>query len=216
MTPLHTMTLSARILLDRSTPERILSILSQAAGISRQNIEVYDLESQRVLLSHALIPTLLLRRNSFHPWTNSLLVDALNLCKPPPSGDFRRRVFLTQATPRGPNARECINEADLLEIAEQRHGFLRIWIDRMDWTRQIALFRDAEIVLSNATHPVFAALFCGHGAQFGSLGFTTLYPSQVGTFRGLRNSYFTLGTESTARYSANPKAFSTFLDLLCR
>jgi hypothetical protein len=85
----------------------------------------------------------------------------------------------------------------------------------MDWTRQVALFRDAEVVLNNATHPIFSAVFGPHGARYGSLGFKNLHLSQVGTLRQLENANFTVGTESTARYSLDPKAFSAFLDSLC-
>jgi capsular polysaccharide biosynthesis protein len=209
------MNLRLRVLLDQSAPVWFVKILAQAASVSREDIEVYEPNAERVVLSCAIIPTLLLQRNSFHPFTNTLLLEALDTCRPPPSGEDSRRVFLTQGAPRGPAARHCVNEAELLEIAEQRNGFLRVTIDTMDWMRQIALFRDAEIVLSNASDPVYNSLFGSHRVRFGSLGFTSLYPSQAGTLRGFRNAYFTLGTESTARYSVDPEAFSSFLNSLC-
>lgn len=214
-TAVDKMQLPLRVLVDHPAPEWLPRFLKGVAGVAPEDIEFYSPAEERVLLWHALVPISPLGPRGLNPMINQFVEGILRLQKPPADVQQMRRIFLTQRSRRPPSDPECQNEAELVELAARRHGFTPLAIESVGFERQITLFRDAEIVLSNAfPHPP-GIIFCQPETRVGTLGARSLALSQIGALRGFRNAYFTLGIESRSRFSIDLVEFDNFLTVLC-
>ncbi|GAB0115803.1 glycosyltransferase family 2 protein [Acidisoma sp. C75] len=209
------MRLPLLVLVDQPAPEWLPHLLKEVADVPREDIEFYSPAEERVLLWHALAPVSPLGPQGLNPMINQLVERIIRLQKPAADVTQVKRIFLTQRSRRPPSDPECQNEAELVELAVRRHGFTPIAIESVNFERQITLFRDAEIVLSNAFPHAPGIMFCGADARVGSIGARSLGLSEIGALRGFRNAYFTLGIESRSRFSIDPLDFERFLEALC-
>jgi hypothetical protein len=190
--------------------------LQYAAGMDSMDIEYYSPDQEEIVLAEAVIPMNALGSTALNPRLNSIIEEVLLRRQTCPFDPFPRRVFLLQSKGRTSNSRFCANESELVEVASGTFGFHSVSIEDLSWPAQMALFAQAELVVDNSHDKSGAMVFCSKGAIIASVGFQSIYPSKVGTLRGLSNAYFTWGTESSSCYSIDVSAFSNFLETLCR
>jgi capsular polysaccharide biosynthesis protein len=206
-----------RVLLDQAAPEWLLRILDEYLEVRASDIEFFQPEKERVQLHHAIISTTPLRDERFHPATNEMLaalVDRLNIpCLERPL----RRVFIGRSgfsNPAAPN-RTCVNEQNLIDTAVADYGFTSVAIETMSWSQQIALFREAEIVLGVAGSGLHNALFSHPGSRLGSIGVMNLVQSQIGALRGQHNAFLSKDIKLSGRFQVDEETYQAFLERVC-
>jgi len=210
----QSLNLPLRILLDNAAPDWVPNLIRRVWGIGPDAIEIYDPESERVFLQHALLPTNPLGVHGLHPFFDGVINEIAAYERPPSSAPKIRRIFLKQISPNQQPNHGCCNEMDLIQAAAL-YGFMPISIENLSWLGRIKLFSEADIVVNNSDRDMTSALFCRSKTRFASVGFRTILTSEIGTLRNVQNSYFMLGTESSSQYRVELKAFSEFLVRLC-
>jgi capsular polysaccharide biosynthesis protein len=208
--------LTYHILLDRAAPNWLLTIITEELGIDASRLEFFEPDREQVLLRHAIVPTRPLGQERFHPFTNNLidqLVDRLSIKR----ADGPKRVFAARKrfqNPFAPN-RVCVNEQALIDSAASRHGFVPITPEDMSWREQIALFRDAEIIVGQAGSGLHNALFSMTGSRLASIGFMNLVQSEIGAIRQQHNAFLANDIRLSGEFVVDEERFDTFLDRVC-
>lgn len=209
--------LSFRTLLPVQSPAWLLDILDQHLQIPRSAIVFYDPTQEQVALRHAILPAQVLQPGGFHPGANAMidqLIHRLELDRvaPTPARVFAvRRGFYNPSAPY----RVCMNEDRLAEIAAQRHGFVPVAVETLNWREQVALFNRAEIVLGLAGSGLHNAIFARPGSRLASLGVMNAVQSNIGTLRRQHNAFLMTGVEVSGAFSIDEDLFTDFLDAVC-
>ena len=211
----NSLNLPLRILLDRAAPDWIRDLLRDVWSIGEHDIETYDADTERMFLWHALVPTSPFGHGKSHPFLNRLIDEIFARRSSPASAPKHGRVFLTQQSSILQPKRRCINESEIMNLAEQYYGFIPVSVENLGWRARIEVFSQAEIVINNTDQDMTTAILCSPDTRFANLSFRTLLSSEIGTFRGFQSAYFMLGTESVSEYSVVPESFSSFLSVLC-
>jgi capsular polysaccharide biosynthesis protein len=208
--------LTYHILLDRAAPDWLMKIITEDLDIDSSRLEYFEPDREQVLLRHAIVPTRPLGQESFHPFANNLideLVDKL----PIPRGHWPKRLFIARG--RFQNAfapnRICLNEQVLIDSAAKRHGFVPITIEDMSWREQIALFRNADVVVGQAGSGLHNGLFSKPGSRMGSIGFMNLVQSEIGALRRQNNAFLMNNIRLSGEFVVDKRAFDMFLDRVC-
>lgn len=199
------------ILLDAEAPQWLLEILTSDLGISSEDFEFFDASQERVHLKHAILPGRVFIGERIHPIANELLDDFLRGIPLPASE--RRRVFVIRrrfSNPAAPH-RICTNETALAALAEREFGFELVAPEELSWREQIALFRDAEIILGQAGSGMHTALFSKPGSRLASIGFMNLVQPQIAALRGQETGYFTEGLKLAGEFTVDEAAFRRFV-----
>ena len=209
--------LGCRYLLPRSAAPWALRMLQEDIGIAADDIEFYDPATERVRLHQAILPAVTLT-DAFHPAADALLtawLDALAL--PPSPAPEARRLFLTRGHFRNPHSgnRVCTNEAALAEYAATRHGFVAVAMETLPWRAQIALMRQAEIIVGQFGSAMHGALFARPGTRVAVMGFANLVQSQIAALRGQRMAYMTRHIDLAGDFTIDAASFAGFLDQVC-
>jgi hypothetical protein len=141
------------VLLDIATPQWLFKILAEDLGIGPADIELFSPGTEQVLLRHAYVSTRPFQDYLIHPFANTLIGDLLGNLNIPKNPSAPEKIFVSRRNFHNPAAgyRVCVNEANLVSIAEARHGFTSVALETMAWREQIALFQKAKII------PVIAA-----------------------------------------------------------
>jgi capsular polysaccharide biosynthesis protein len=207
----------AALLLDKRTPSWLLEILSKYLSIGHEHIEFFDAKTERVLLREGIFPTRLDRNFGYHPLANALLDETFERLGAPKPATAAPRMFITRRQFSNPAShyRRCVNEDRLIEIAAN-HGFVPIEIERLTWPEQIALFRNAEIVLGLAGSGLHNALFSQSGSKLASIGFMNLTQYEIGALRRQRNAFFTTDVTLAGDFSVDETEYAKLVEILCR
>jgi capsular polysaccharide biosynthesis protein len=203
------------VLLDKQAPGWLLDILTNDLGISTHDFEFFDPSQEQVRLKHAIVPGRVFVGERVHPVANELLDDFLRTVAIPASG--RRRVFVARRGFSNPSAphRLCTNERALAEIAQIDHGFEAVAPDELTWREQIALFRDAEIIVGQAGSGLHTALFSRRGSRLASIGFMNLVQPQIAALRGQDTAYFAEDVKLSGEFTVEETTFRQFLKAVC-
>jgi capsular polysaccharide biosynthesis protein len=206
-----------RILLDQSAPDWLLGILNEHLEVTASDIEFFRPETERVQLRCAVVPSMPLQDGRFHPATTELLAELLDRLAIPRLERSLRRVFIVRNHIFNPAApkRTCVNEQSLIDMAVTRYGFTPVAIESLSWPQQIALFREAEIVLGLSGSGLHNALFSQPGSRLASIGVMNLVQSQIGALVGQRNAYLSKGFTLSGRFRVDEEAYQTFLEHVC-
>jgi capsular polysaccharide biosynthesis protein len=199
------------VLLDKQAPSWLLDILTNDLGISTDDFEFFDSSIEQVRLKHAILPGRVFIGERVHPVANELLDEFLHNLTIPAFG--RRRVFVTRrgfSNPAAPH-RICTNEQELAEIARLDHGFEPIAPEEISWREQIALFRDAEIIVGQAGSGLHTALFASSGSRLASIGFMNLVQPQIASLRGQETAYFAEEVKLSGEFRVDKDAFRRFI-----
>ena len=131
----------------------------------RDDIVLFDTDTERVILRQAILPTLASCNSWFHPVANSLLDELTADLRMGERLSDIRRVFISRHLSANPYSvqRRCLNEAALMRIAATEFGFTPVFIETLPWRAQIALFRGASIVVGEAGSGMHNALFSNPG-----------------------------------------------------
>jgi capsular polysaccharide biosynthesis protein len=206
-----------KVLLEKSVPQWLLRILIEDLHISRDSLEFFDPNLERVLLSQAIIPTTISRNERFHNIANELLndvIDRLQLAPKAPDAArvfVMRRSFLSAHSPQ----RVCLNEKRLVMMAENEFHFKSIVPEELTWRQQISLFRDAEIIVGQAGSGLHTALFSRAGTRLASIGVMNFTQSGIGALRQQHNAYFEKGIHLNGEFSVPEDSFLRFLSAVC-
>jgi len=209
--------LQYRILLDQSAPQWLLRILVDYLSVETSDIEFFQPETERIRLRHAILPTMPLQNERFHPAVNEMLAELLDRLDIPASKQPLRRVFITRQRFSNPAApkRLCVNEDALIDLAAARYGFTSVAIEDLIWPQQIALFRDAELVLGLAGSGLHNALFSKPGSRLASIGVMNLVQSQIGALRGQHNAFLSQDIELLGDFRIDEEIYHSFLEHVC-
>lgn len=206
-----------KILLDKNCPSWLLRILIDDLKFNQEDLEFFDPLSERLRLSHAIVPTHISRNERFHRRANDLLsnlTDRVNF-----TSDFvaPARVFIKRKCFRNSASRQriCRNEFDLAALAEDRFGFKSIVPESLTWRQQVALFQQAEIILGQAGSALHTALFSRSGTRLGSIGVMNFTQSSIGALRKQHNAFFTIGATLQDEFSIDETLFEQFLNAFC-
>ena len=205
-----------RVLLEARAPDWLLVILDKYLEIPRSDIEMFDAKTERVRLSKAVIPELVHLERGFHPAAHCMLEQLIGRLGPIRS-PARPRVFVTRgdfAHSAAPQ-RICLNEAALFELARNKYGFESVCVEKLPWPEQIALFRDADILLGQWGSGMHNALFCNSTTRVAVIGFFNFVQSEIGALRGHQNAFLTRDVRSSGEFSVNVADFEEFLALVC-
>lgn len=202
------------VLLDRQAPQWLLDILINDLGIPQEDLEFFDSSIERVRLMQAILPGRVFIGERVHPIANDLLDNFLQEILIPVS--TRKRVFITRRNFSNPAAphRLCVNEIALVDIAQGNFGFEPVAPEELTWREQIALFRDAEIILGQAGSGLHTALFSRPGSRLASIGFMNLVQPQIAALRGQETAYFANGVDLSGEFRIDEGAFREFLNLV--
>lgn len=203
------------VLLDTQAPDWLLTILKNDLGIPAGDLEFFDSSREQVRLKHAIVPGRVFIRDQIHPIANDLLDEFLHHIEIPAS--FRKRVFVARRNFSNPAAphRICSNEASLVEIAKIDHGFEPVVPEDLTWREQIALFRDAEIILGQAGSALHTALFSRSDSRLASIGFMNLTQAEIAILRQQETAYFSEGVRLSGAFTIEEIAFRRFLRAVC-
>jgi capsular polysaccharide biosynthesis protein len=206
-----------RVLLDHEAPDWLLQILHNYLDVKSSDVEFFKPKVERVLLRHAIVPTRPLQNERFHPAANEMLEELVERLQVKSSVHQLRRVFIARNRFTNPSApsRSCVNEQRLIDVAVTRHGFTAVAIEDMIWIEQIAVFRDAEVVLGLAGSGLHNALFSKPGSRLASIGVMNLVQSQIGALRGQRNGFLSKDVGVAGNFEVDEKCFTEFLDGVC-
>lgn len=206
-----------RVLLDFDSPPWLLRILEENFGIGPEDVEFFLPQHERVVLRHAIIPTRVFHDHGVHPFANEIIKGLLDRLNIQPSPRQPSRIFVTRgqfqnaASPR----RICTNEKDLINIATNRHGFTAVRAEAMGWREQIALFRDAEIIVGQAGSGLHNALFSRPGSRLASIGIMNFVQHQIGAFRGQHMAFLTQNIRLQGKFVVDETIFESFLERVC-
>jgi capsular polysaccharide biosynthesis protein len=207
--------LAVRWLLDAQAPAWLLRILHADLGISPAEIELFRPAEERVILRHAILPGLVAGQGGFHAHADTLIGDLLASLSPLPEAPARRLfVVRTGVQTSKPLPRDCRNEAALVAIAAAR-GFVAVATQDVPWRQQLALFRNAEIVVGAFGSGLQTALVSPASTRLGVIGWLNAVQSQIATLRGQRIAYLTEGVTLDGQYEVPEAAFTEFLDAIC-
>lgn len=203
------------VLLDRQAPAWLLDILTNDLGISTDDLEFFDSSQEQVRLKHGILPGRVFVNEQIHPIANELLADFLRDLVIPLSG--RKRVFVVRRSFSNPSAphRLCTNERALVEIAQIDHGFEAVAPEELTWREQIALFRDAEIMVGQAGSGLHTALFSSPGSRLASIGFMNLVQPHIAAVRGQDAAYLAEGVKLAGEFTVDETTFRQFLNAAC-
>jgi capsular polysaccharide biosynthesis protein len=208
-----------QVLLDQAAPEWLLTILTDDLGIPASSLVFFQPDIEQVRLRHAILPSRIYTEYRFHPAADEMLAELLGrLALPEPAtSPSPRRIFVTRGKFHNLAAphRVCINEQALIDIAVTRHGFTPVTVETMSWRAQIALFRDAEMVLGQAGSGLHNALFCQPGTRVASIGLMNLMQSMIGTLRGQHQAFMSNNFTLEGEFRVDEATFTTFLDRVC-
>ena len=206
-----------RVLIDRNSPSWYIYLLTQYFGYDLTDIEFIEPESECVHLRNAIVSTLVHQSYGFHPVANDMLDDlkaSVGVCT---SADMPPRIFLARRNFKNPHAPEriCVNEEELIHIAQTKHGFAPVSTETMDWQDQIKLFSHAKIVVGQAGSGMHNALFCAPGSRVGSIGFMNQVQTNIAALRSQSISYLTEGFHLSGEFRVDKSLFEEFLDQTC-
>jgi capsular polysaccharide biosynthesis protein len=208
--------LPVRWLMDADAPAWLTRMLHADLGIPREELEFFRPAEERVRLRQAILPGLVHDDNGFHPYADTLLDDLLAAVAPLPDVPPTRRLFVTRHGFRNTHSyqRDCRNEGALVELAEAR-GFVPVVPEDLDWRRQLALFRNAEIIVGTFGSALHTALVSPAGTRVGVVGMLNPTQSEIAALRGHRMGYLTNGFAVEGQFTVPEDAFAAFLDALC-
>ncbi len=209
--------LRCRILLDKAAPKWLLTILRDNFGITRDDIEFFDSQTERVRLRQAIMPSLLHFYDGFHPLLNELIDNFLLKMDLPAPHPGQERIFIARREFRNEHSQQrfCRNEADLIEIAKNRYGFQVLAAEDLSWREQLAIFRNAKTVVGQWGSGMHNAIFSGPGTKIGQLGATNTIQSEIGSLRKHQNAYMTKGFATTNDFDIPQDRFEHFLEAIC-
>lgn len=212
---LHETGLAVQWLLDASAPAWLLRILHDDLGISPEQIEFFRATEERVRLRHAILPGLVHAREGFHPFTRELLDDLLRSLAPLPEVTPARHLFIARRGFRNAHSdqRACENETTLVELAEAR-GFKAIAAEELPWRQQLALFRNAEVVVGPFGSALHTALVSGEGTRVGVVGVLNTTQSEIAALCRHRVAYLTNGFRARGQFTVPESEFVGLLDRL--
>lgn len=207
-----------KILLDKSCPNWLLKILVEDLRIDPDDFLFFDPHSERILLSHAIIPTLPYRNERYHDNASVLLEDFVDRLKPIEDIKLPSRIFALRRNFQNPSSlrRVCLNEERLAAIAQDHYGFSSIVPEDLHWRQQILLFQNADYLLGQCGSALHTALFSQAGTHVGSIGFLNFTQSGIGALRRQRNAYFTKGINLNGDFSVNEEDFFRFMAFFCK
>jgi capsular polysaccharide biosynthesis protein len=209
--------LSYQVLLDQAAPDWLLKILRDDLGIPASAMVFFQPEIEQVRLRHAILPSRIYTEYRFHPAADDMLAALLARLDLSESDALPRRIFIARGTFHNIAAphRVCVNEQALIDIAVTRHGFTPVTVETMGWRAQIALFRNAEMVLGQAGSGLHNTLFCQPGTQVASIGLMNLMQSMIGTLRGQHQAFISNDFTLVGEFTVDEAMFATFLDRVC-
>lgn len=210
--------LVVRYLLDRSAPNWLLRILADDLDIPAEAIEFFDATRERVVLSQAIVPSLVSGDKGYHPVTNALIDELLAGLSLAPPSDMARRIFVVRRDFRNTASlhRVCRNELQLIEYAQREHGFQPVVMETLPWRQQIAIFQHAEIVVGMWGSALHTALFSPAGTKVAAIGFLNLVQSNIGGLRGHANAFLSEGVDLWAgSFDVDEAVFAQFLRAVC-
>lgn len=205
------------VLLDHVAPDWLLRIFDQHLDVPISDIEFFRPTEERVLLRHAIVPTTAARGDAYHPATNDILTEFLDRLAIPRPTKPVSRVFVARNAYTNPSApsRRCTNEDRLIQAAVNEYGFTPVTIENMHWPGQIALFRDADIILGVAGSGLHNAIFSKPGSRLASIGIMNLVQSMIGGLRGQLNAFLSLNIKPAGEFAVEEQRYRQFLDIVC-
>jgi capsular polysaccharide biosynthesis protein len=205
------------ILMERSAPPWLLQILTDHLAIPADDIVFYDAETEQVELPYAILASLPLQEAGFHPAARGMIQDLLTRIDFTGVPQTPRRVFVARRRFNNPAGRFriCQNEGELIQIAARRHGFTPVIPEELSWPHQVALFRDAEMVLGLAGSGLHNALFSEAGSRVASIGVINFTQSEIGHLNRQHNAFLTDDIPIDGEFEVKNTVFTAYLDAVC-
>jgi len=85
----------------------------------------------------------------------------------------------------------------------------------MSWRQQIALFRDAEIIIGQAGSGLHNALFSRPGSRLASIANVNFVQLKIGALRGLNSAFLTHSVVLQSEFTVDERLFEAFLKAVC-
>jgi capsular polysaccharide biosynthesis protein len=205
------------ILMERSAPPWLPQILTEHLNIPAEDIVFYDPDTEQVELQSAILTSLPLQEGGFHPAARGMIQTLLAGIDFTGVPETPRRVFVARRRFNNPAGRFriCLNEGELIQIAARRHGFTPVIPEELSWPHQIALFRDAEMVVGLAGSGLHNALFSESGSRVASIGVINFTQSEIGHLNRQHNAFLSDGIPIDGEFEVSATAFTAYLDAVC-
>ena len=176
------------VLVDDVSPRWSTGMMQIAAGVQEHQIERYSRYHTLLKTPSLVVPGTLHGDFLFHPMAAEFY-DGL-----PDSGrtDLPRQFYVARVQPEfdagHPDNRICVN-ADAVAARLAARGVPSIEPSTMSWPDQIALFRNAEVIVGEYGSAMHNTIFSSAAARVVSLGFQNEVQSTISGFRKQRMAY---------------------------
>jgi capsular polysaccharide biosynthesis protein len=206
-----------RVLLDHAAPDWLLRIMAESFDIASNDIVLFDPWRERVGLRQAILPTRVFQDPAIHPFANDLIDIFLAGLHIPAAVPHAARIFVARDRLPGSAGvhRRCVNERQLLQIAEKEFGFVPVFPEALPWGAQIATFRNAGISVGQAGSGLHNAMFCQPGSRVASIGLMNLVQSEIGALRRQHNAFLMKNVSLNGEFTIDEAMFSAFLAAVC-
>lgn len=170
------------VLVDSTAPDWAYSMMREAAGVRDSQIVTYDRSRTLWEVESLVMPGMLHGDFRFHPWAERFFSGL------PDSGrtDLPQRIFIARspetALRAGANQRITDNAMEI-EAFLSAANIQAVHPERLSWADQIAMFRQARVIVGEFGSGMHNAIFAEPGTRVICLGFMNYVQSTIAAFR---------------------------------
>jgi capsular polysaccharide biosynthesis protein len=157
----------------------------QALGIPLETIR-YVAADDRFQIENAIVPSMDHFSKTIAPWKMENLRALRDSIFSPTSTFSSKRIYISR---RRAAVRRVLNENDFEQMLRDA-GFVLIEVEALSWPEQVALFREAEVILAPHGAALANAAFCQPGT----------FIAEIGTRAGYKEFYLQLAASAKLRY----------------
>jgi capsular polysaccharide biosynthesis protein len=203
------------VLIDEDTPDWALAMMRHAAGVQDHQIVRYYRAGTLLRVKRLVVPGQLHGDFHFHPFARTFYDGLMDAKRPDLPTVFQIPRPGHSDDPNDANRRLCSN-AEALGAQLTARGVPVVAPERLSWAEQIALFRNATLVVGEYGSALHNAIFSGAGTRIVSFGFLNDVQSKIAAFRDQRIAYLAPQDERTEQgvrlQSFDPAALDLALD----
>lgn len=205
-----------KLLLPAGTAAWFEAILRRVTGEPMPAIERYDPAREQVTLDKGILPgQCFMVEDGFHPGLNALMDEVRDRVIGAAGPVLAPRVFMTRALFSNPSteARRCLNEVRIAEIAAREYGFAVIAPETLPWETQLRLLAGASIIAGEFGSAMHGSIFARPGTRVAVLGIENLTQSMLADLRGHAIAYLeTEKRNALGNYAIDEWTFRRFMD----
>lgn len=188
-----------KVLIREDMPAWACSMIKICLAINDDDIIEFNPLIERVQLKEGYYPTLPYMGEGFHPEVSRLFDGVIeNSLNKKREGNY----FISRSLSDLPKSgRICLNEHELSEVAEKEFDFKVIAPEKMIWSSQVSLFRNAESVVGLFGSALHTAIMADSNITIGCVGLINAVQTHIAALRQQRMGYVTKGFSVSREYS---------------